>query len=100
PLVLGKLRDRCNVLEARIRDDGVEPAEALEGGADNRAVALARRQVGVGHVDAVHRPPVGFEPGDDRYADPAGRAGDERDATHPPSRKLDSATQTCSAPPS
>ena len=46
PAVLVELLDRRDVLEARVRDDRVEPAEPLERGVDGGAVALARRQVG------------------------------------------------------
>ena len=65
PLLLGELLDRRDVLEAGVRDDRVEPAEALERRVDDDAVPLARRQVGVVDVDAVHRPAVRLEPLDD-----------------------------------
>ena len=79
PLLLRKLLDRSDVLEAGVRDDRVEPAEALERRVDDHAVAFARRQVRVGEVDAVHRPVVPLQPLDDRRADAACRARDERD---------------------
>jgi hypothetical protein len=66
------------VLEAGVRNDGVDPAEALERGVDDEAIACTGRQICVREVDAVHRPAVRLEPLDDRAADPAGRAGDQR----------------------
>ena len=75
----GKSRDRRDVLEAGVRDDRVEPAVRGECVVDDLPVAVARRQVGVVDVDPVHRPAVRLEPLDDRGADPAARAGDERD---------------------
>ena len=77
------------MLEAGVRDDRVEPAEALDGRVDGGPVALARREVGgdgspgpaVGReVDRQHLPPVGDEPLRDRAADAARGAGDERAA--------------------
>ena len=79
----GKSRDRRDVLEARVRDDRVEPAvEALERRVDDGAVALARREVAVRDVDAVHLPAVRLEALGDRGADAARRARDERAAGH------------------
>ena len=84
------------MLEAGVRDHGVEPAETLDGRVDGRAVPLARRQVGgegvsrpvrVGsEVDGQHLPAVADEPPCDRPPDPAGRAGDERNLAHGPPR--------------
>jgi hypothetical protein len=70
------------VLHAGVRDHGVQAAEALERRVDDRAVPLARREVRVCDVDAVHRPAVRLELRDDRGADPAEGTGDERDAAH------------------
>src|SRR5262249_24084813 len=96
----GELRDRRDVLDARVRDDRVESAVALECRVDDGAVALAHRQVGVVDIDAVHRPAVGFELLDDRRADPARGAGDEHHPAHSRYRKISSATQTGLSPPS
>ena len=82
PLVLRELGDRRDVLEARVGDDSVEPAEALERRGDDGAVAFPCREIRVGDVDAVHGPAVVLELRDDRRADPAGGTGDERHATH------------------
>jgi hypothetical protein len=78
PALLRELGHGGDVLEAGVGDDRVEASEPRERGIDDRAVSLARRQVAVGDVDAVHQPGVRFEPGDDGRADPAGGAGDER----------------------
>ena len=78
PLVLREVGDGSDVLEAGVGDEGVDPAEALERSVDDEAITRARSQVRVREVDAVHRPAVRLEPLDDRAADPAGRAGDQR----------------------
>jgi len=93
PRVLVELRDGCDVLEARVRDDRVDPAEALDRRVDDGAVALPPRQVAldgraravrvgteVGRDD-VH--PVALEPSGDRAADAARRPGDDRAPGHP-----------------
>jgi hypothetical protein len=77
PPLLGKVRDRRDVLEPGVRDDRVEPAITLERRIDDRAVPLMRGQIAVREVDCVHGPAVALEPLDHRTADPAGRAGDE-----------------------
>ena len=82
PLVLRELGDRRDVLEARVGHNGVEAAESLERGGDDGAIAFPRREICVGDVDAVHGPAVVLELRDDRCADPAGGAGDERHAAH------------------
>ena len=92
PAVLVELLDRGDVLEARVRDDGVEPAEPLERGVDRGAVPVAGREVGLERlarpigvrrdVDGEHVPAVADQPLRDRTADPAGRAGDECDLAH------------------
>src|SRR6185295_2815895 len=46
PPILGELRYWRDVLEARVRDDGVEAAEALDRRSDGAAVALAGGEVG------------------------------------------------------
>jgi hypothetical protein len=66
------------VLEAGVRDDRVEPSVRRKRFVDDRAVPLARRQIGVVDVDAVCRPAVRLEPPDDRRADAPTRTGDER----------------------
>ena len=48
--------------------------------ANDVAVPVAGRQVGVVDVDPVHDPVVLLEPRDDRRADSAARTGDQRDA--------------------
>ena len=79
PLVLGEVADRRDVLEAGVRDDGVERAvEALERRVDDRAVAFARREIAVREVDARAPPAVCLEPLRDRRADAARGARDER----------------------
>ena len=88
PAVLVEVLERRDVLEAGVRDDRVEAAEALDGRGDGRAVALPRREVGgerlaraggVGReVDREHLPAVGDEPLRDRAADAARGTGDER----------------------
>jgi len=65
------------VLEARVGDHGIEPAEPLQRAVDHVA-SLARREIAVRDVDPVHRPAVGLEPPHDRSPDPARGAGDER----------------------
>jgi len=66
------------VLEARIRDDRVEPAvEALERSVDDGAVSLPRREIAVGQVDCVHLPAVGAQPLRDRGADALRGTGDQ-----------------------
>ena len=96
PAVLVELLHRRDVLEAGVRDEGIEPAEALERGLDRRAVPLARGQVGGervarpvgvgGDVDGEHVPPVGDETLRYGAPDPAGRTGDERDLGQGPPR--------------
>ena len=67
------------MLEAGVRDDGVERAvEALERRVDDGAVALARREIAVLDVDGVHLQPSAREALRDRGADAARGAGDER----------------------
>ena len=66
------------MLEAGVRDDRVEPSETLERRVHHVPVALARGEVRVVDVDAVHRPAVHLEPLDDGAADPSGRARHER----------------------
>ena len=83
PALVGEVADRCDVLEAGAGDDRVEAAEALDRGLHRRAVALARREVGleglagaVGvrpEIDREHPGAVALEPLRDRAADPAGR---------------------------
>ena len=66
------------MLEAGVRDDGVEPpVEPRERRVHDRAIALARREVAVLDVDRVHVPAVGGEAFRDRRADPARGARDE-----------------------
>jgi hypothetical protein len=87
PAVLGEVGDRRHVLEPGVGDDRVDPAEALQGRVDRRAVALARRQVGGEglaravsrrpQVDRKHPHPVADQPLRDRAPDAAPRAGDE-----------------------
>ena len=85
------------MLEAGVRDDRVEPAEALDRGVNGRAVAVARREVGGERlararpvrreIDREHLPPVGDEPLRDRTADAARGTGHERPASgHGPPR--------------
>ena len=82
PALFREVAHRRNVLEARVRDHRVQPAEALERAVHDRAVAVARRQVGVVDVHGMHRPAVRLEPLDDRRADSAARARHQRDAIH------------------
>jgi hypothetical protein len=78
PFLLGEVPHGRHVLEARIRHDRVEASfEARERGIDDRAVALARRQVTVVDVHGVHAPAVGGESVRDRRADASGGAGDQ-----------------------
>ena len=84
------------MLEAGVRDERVEPAEARERGLDRRAVPVTRgevgrervsRPVGVGsQVDGEHVPAVADEALRDGAPDPAGGSGDERDLAHGPPR--------------
>ena len=66
------------MLEAGVRDDGVEPTEPLQRRVDHRAVSVTCRQVAVWEVDAVHGPAVALELFDDRRTDAAGCTRDER----------------------
>jgi hypothetical protein len=87
PAILGEVGDRRDMLETGVRDDGVEPPEALERGLDSRAISLPRRQVGferfaragvVGlEVDGEYERAVAVEALRDRAPDPAGRARDD-----------------------
>ena len=88
------------MLEAGIRDHGVELPVALERALDDGAVARRGRQVGVGDVDAVHRPAVLGQPRHDRGSDPAGGPRDERGAHQLTKRNTCSATHTGFSPPS
>jgi hypothetical protein len=93
PTVLGKVPHGRDVLEAGVRDDGVEPpVEARERGVDDDLVAFWRRQVAVVDVDGMHAPAVGGETVRDRGADSAGGAGDENTSGHDTS--LHSSTHT------
>ena len=67
------------MLKARVRDDRIEPAEALERRVDDVLVPVPGCQVGVLDVDTVDSPAVRFEPRDDRGADPAAGARHEGD---------------------
>ena len=81
--VLREVADGRDVLEAGVRDHGVEPAvEALERRVDDGAVALARRQVGVVDVDGVHGPAVGGQALGDGGADAAPGTGHQAAAAH------------------
>ena len=80
PPLLREVRDRRDMLEARVRDDRVEPAEPLERSLDDGAVPLRCAQVCIRDVDAVDGPAGRLEPRDDGRSDPAGGAGDQRDA--------------------
>jgi len=90
PAVLVELGHRRDVLQPGVGDDGVEAAEALEGGRYGAAVALARGQVGgvrqaraVGirlEVAGQHLQPVVLQALGDRAADAARGAGDEHGA--------------------
>ena len=92
PALLGELRDRGDVLEARARDDGVETAESVERGVDGGPVVRGRREVGLERlarpvrirvqVDGEHRRAVRFQPCRDRAADAAARTRDESPALH------------------
>ena len=97
PAILVELLDGGDVLEPRIRDDCIDPTEALDRRVDGGPVSLPRRQIrgepvtGPGRigleVDGEHVPAVRHEPLGDRATDPARRAGDERPfARHGPPR--------------
>ena len=88
------------MLEAGIRDDGVELPVTLERGVDDGAVARRGRQVGILDVDAVHRPAVLGQARHDRGSDPAGGPRNERDAHQLTKRNTCSATHTGFSPPS
>jgi hypothetical protein len=87
PAVLVELGHRGDVLKAGVGHHHVETAEALDGGLDRAAVALARGEVGgVGHAGAVgvrleidreDVEAVVDEALGDRATDAAPRAGDE-----------------------
>ena len=67
------------MLEAGVRDDGVEAAvETFERCGDDGLVALTGREIAVLEVDGVHLPAVRAEARRDRRADAARGAGDER----------------------
>jgi hypothetical protein len=78
PLLLGKVLHRRDVLEAGIRNDRVQPPEALQSRSHDKAIPVARRQVCILDVDAVHRPAVCLEPLDQRGSDSTCRARHER----------------------
>jgi hypothetical protein len=87
PAVLGEVDDRGDVLEAGVRNDGVEAAKAVDGRRDCRPVALARGQVGgeglagtelAGlQVDRENAGALADEPLRDRPPDPARRPRDD-----------------------
>ncbi len=90
PALLRELVDRGHVLEAGARDDDVDPAELLESGVDRGPISGRGGEVGferragpvrIGtQVDGEHVVAVLYEPGCDRAADAAARAGDESPA--------------------
>jgi hypothetical protein len=83
-----KLLDRRDVLDAGVRHDDVEPAEAFERGGDGALVALRGGQVGLVlepgtvrirlEVDRQDVHPFALESVGDGAPDPACRAGHER----------------------
>jgi hypothetical protein len=88
PAVLGEVFDRGDVLDARVGDHDVEPAERLQRGGDGACVALAGREVGLVRNDPVPTGPwvqvgrqhvvaVGEQALGHGAADSAGGAGDE-----------------------
>ena len=87
PAIFGELRDRRDVLEAGVGDDGVKAPEALERRIDGGAVALAggevrrerlaRRVAGGLEVDAQDAEAVADEALGDGAPDAACRSGDD-----------------------
>ena len=70
------------MLKPGVRDEGVQPSEAGDCRFHDGAISLTGREVAVLDIDAVHLPPVGLEPLDDRSADAAAGAGDKRRPCH------------------
>ena len=96
PAVLVEVLNRRDVLEAGVRDECIETAEARDCGLYRRAVSVARgqvgwervsRPVGVGRqVGGEHVPSVADETLRHGAPDPAGCPGDECDLCHGPPR--------------
>jgi hypothetical protein len=83
PALLREVAHRCDVVEARVRNDGVElPVESRQCGVDDGTVALDRGEIGVVDVHAVDGPAVVCQSLRDRCADAACGTGDEREAVH------------------
>ena len=87
PAVLGKLRDRRDVLKAGIGNHRVEASEALQGLGHRLRVCLTGAEIGdeidlTPNINPEHVPTVAGQALRDGGADPARRPGDHRGPPH------------------